>query len=186
MVGTEGWGRRARQGGQGGFRNSFHSSSMCRSTEGSTWGGRGVRQAAVSTIRLGTYNIRNSRNGGLDSELRGMSQANIDLGIFQETKVTAGIHTRESSGYRVVASDALSTLSSCIAMFYRTRGGTLLREGAPAPWCERRELSDGVGRPVVVHRGVLLGPRRRLDNRGRCSGHQPEAPGGRSAGGRKF
>ena len=93
---------------------------MCRSTEGSTWGGRGVRQAAVSTIRLGTYNIRNSRNGGLDSELRGMSQANIDLGIFQETKVTAGIHTRESSGYRVVASEASIAHSGGIALFYST------------------------------------------------------------------
>ena len=39
-------------------------------------------------IRFGTYNIRNGRNGGLDSALRGMSQANIDLGISQETKCT--------------------------------------------------------------------------------------------------
>ena len=37
-------------------------------------------------IRFGTYNIRNGRNGGLESALRGMSQANMDLGIFQETK----------------------------------------------------------------------------------------------------
>ena len=28
------------------------------------------------------YNIRNGRNRGLDSALRGMSQANMDLGIF--------------------------------------------------------------------------------------------------------
>ena len=34
-------------------------------------------------IRFSTYNIRNGRNGGLESELRGMAQANIDLGIFQ-------------------------------------------------------------------------------------------------------
>ena len=38
------------------------------------------------TIRFGTYNICNSRNGGLESVLRVMSQANMDLGIFQETK----------------------------------------------------------------------------------------------------
>ena len=49
-------------------------------------------------IRFGTYNIRNGRNGGMDSALRGMSQANMDLGIFQETKYTDGIYTRESAG----------------------------------------------------------------------------------------
>ena len=59
-------------------------------------------------IRFGTYNIRNGSNGGLESALRGMSQANIDLGIFQETKCTDGIYTRESAGYRVVATDAPS------------------------------------------------------------------------------
>ena len=59
-------------------------------------------------IRFGTYNIRNGRNGGLESALRGMSQANMELGIFQETKCTDGIYTRDSAGYRVVATDALS------------------------------------------------------------------------------
>ena len=41
--------------------------------------------------RFSTYNIRNGRNRGLESALRGMSQANMDLGIFQETKCTDGI-----------------------------------------------------------------------------------------------
>ena len=59
-------------------------------------------------IKFGTYNIRNGRNGGLKSALRGMAQANIDLGVFQETKCTDGIYTRESAGYRVVATDAPS------------------------------------------------------------------------------
>ena len=49
-------------------------------------------------IRFGTYSIRNGRNGGLELELREVSQANIDLGIFQETKVTDGIYTRGSAG----------------------------------------------------------------------------------------
>ena len=49
-------------------------------------------------IRFGTYNNRNGRNGGLESTLRGMSQANMYLGIFQETKFTDGIYTRESDG----------------------------------------------------------------------------------------
>ena len=70
-------------------------------------------------IRFGTYNIRNGRNGGLESALRGMYQAKTDLGIFQETKCTDGIYTRESAGYRVVATDAPSRHSSGVTLFYR-------------------------------------------------------------------
>ena len=49
-------------------------------------------------IRFGTYNIRNGRNGGLESAIWGVAQANMDLGIFQETKCTEGIYTRELAG----------------------------------------------------------------------------------------
>ena len=59
-------------------------------------------------IIFGTYNIRNGRNGGLELALRGMSQANMDLGIFRETKCTDGIYTRESAGYRIVTTDVPS------------------------------------------------------------------------------
>ena len=48
-----------------------------------------------------------------------MYQANKDLGFFQDTKVTKGIYMRESSKYKVVASEAPSVHSSSIAMFYR-------------------------------------------------------------------
>ena len=57
-------------------------------------------------IGFGTYNIRNGRNGVLESALRGLSQANMDLGISQETKVADGIYTRGSAVYSVVATDA--------------------------------------------------------------------------------
>ena len=59
-------------------------------------------------IRFGTYNIRNGRNDGLDTALRRMSQANMDLGILQEKKLTDGIYTRGSAGYSVVATDTPS------------------------------------------------------------------------------
>ena len=49
-------------------------------------------------IRFGTYNIRNGRKGGLEKALRGMSHANMDLGILQETELTDGVHTRGSAG----------------------------------------------------------------------------------------
>ena len=59
-------------------------------------------------IRFGTYNIRNGRNVGLEVAPRGMSQANMDLVILQETKLTDGIYTHGSAGYSVVAMDAPS------------------------------------------------------------------------------
>ena len=71
-------------------------------------------------IRFGTYNIRNRRNGGLELALRGMSQANMDLGIFQETKCTDRIYTRESARYRVVATDVPSQHQGGVALFYKS------------------------------------------------------------------
>ena len=59
-------------------------------------------------IKFGTYNLRNGRSGGLEAELRTMEQGNIDIGFLQETKLTDGVYTRASAGYRVVAMDAPS------------------------------------------------------------------------------
>ena len=70
-------------------------------------------------IRFGGYNIRNGWNGGLESALRGMSQSNMDLGVFQETKLTKYIYMRESSGYRVVVIEAPSAHSGSVIVFYR-------------------------------------------------------------------
>ena len=41
------------------------------------------------------------------------------MGIFQETKVTAGIYTCESAGYSVVATDAPSRHCGRVAVFHR-------------------------------------------------------------------
>ena len=79
-------------------------------------------------IKFGTYNIRNRRNGGLESALRGMAQANINLGVFQETKCTDGIDTRASAGYRIVATDALSRHRGGVALFYREEANFAVEE----------------------------------------------------------
>ena len=91
---------------------------MCRRTGSSTGGGQGGRHEAIRLIRFGAYNIRYGRNRELESTLRGMSQANMDLGVFQETKVTKGIYTQEYSGYKVVASEALRAHRGGVAVFY--------------------------------------------------------------------
>ena len=70
-------------------------------------------------IKFGTYNIRNGRNGGLEAALRGMYQANIDLGVFQDTKCTDGVYTRTSAGYHVVTTEAPSRHCGGVALFYR-------------------------------------------------------------------
>ena len=79
-------------------------------------------------IKFGTYNIRNGRNGGLEAALRGMEQVNLDMGILQETKITDGVYTRASAGYRVVATDAPSRHRGGIAMFYREGAGFAVEE----------------------------------------------------------
>ena len=72
-------------------------------------------------IRFGTYNICNGRKGGLEAALRGMSQANMDLGILQETKLTDGIYTRGSAGSSVIAMEAPSQHRGGVTLFYRSK-----------------------------------------------------------------
>ena len=71
-------------------------------------------------IIFGTYNIRNGRKGGLEAALRRISQANMDLGILQETKLTDGVYTRGSAGYNVIATDAPNRHRGGVALFYRS------------------------------------------------------------------
>ena len=84
---------------------------MCRLT--------GHPTSGTVPIRFVTYNIRNERNSGLELALRGMSQDNMDLVIFQETKFTDGIYTRGSAGYSVVAADSLSRHRGGVEVFQR-------------------------------------------------------------------
>ena len=104
------------RGGQvGGRRGS-------RENKNRLWGS--LRRNRGSTeeegpIKFGTYNIRNGRNGGLEAALKGMAQANMDLGVLQETKCTDGVYTRAAAGYRVVATDAPSRHHGGIALFYK-------------------------------------------------------------------
>ena len=77
------------------------------------WGSTRGRKS----IRFFTYNICNGLNGGLDLALRGMSQSDKDLGIFQEIKLTDGVYTCGSSGYSVVTMDAPRQQHRRVAVF---------------------------------------------------------------------
>ena len=132
-----------------------------RMKKGARWWGAFKRTGGSTKeevpIRFGTYNIRNGRNGGLESALRGMSQPNMDMGIFQETKCTDGIYTRESAGYRVVATQFAKptprrsgTILQAVATF---RGG-----GRPGVRAQRLELRGRDGSAAVVHHHILPRP----------------------------
>ena len=83
------------------------------------FGATGNRQGVVRLINFGTYNIRNGWNRALESALLIISMANMGLGVFQYTKVTKCIYTRESSEFRVVETEIPSVHSSGVAVFYR-------------------------------------------------------------------
>ena len=52
--------------------------------------------------------------------LRGMSQANMNLGISQETEITDGVYTRGLDWSRVVSTDAPSRHRDGVAVFYQS------------------------------------------------------------------
>ena len=108
-------------------------------------------------IKFVTYNIRNGRNGGLEASLRGMEQANLDMGILQETKITDGVYTRASAGYRIVATDAPSRHSGGIAMFYREGAGFAVDKVKPyGPNVLSFEVVSGRRRWYII--GCYLAP----------------------------
>ena len=49
-----------------------------------------------------------------------MSQANMYLGIFQETKLTGGVYTCGLDRYRIVTTDAPRQHCGGVAVLYRT------------------------------------------------------------------
>ena len=48
-----------------------------------------------------------------------MSQANLDLGVLQDTKITDGVYTRGSDGYIFISMDMPIKHCSLVVVFYR-------------------------------------------------------------------
>jgi hypothetical protein len=71
------------------------------------------------SFTVALYNIRSSRNGGLESALQAMKQMGIDCGVLLETKLTEGVYTRWSSGYNVQSTHAPSRWQGGISLFWR-------------------------------------------------------------------
>ena len=78
-----------------------------------------TRPVDSGSVALASFNIRSGRNGGLEAALRAMDQLGVDIGFLMETKLTGGIYTQHSSGYDVLASNATSSSSGGVALFWR-------------------------------------------------------------------
>jgi exonuclease III len=77
------------------------------------------RTDGSGTFSVATWNIRSGRNGGLESALRALEQANVDLAFLTEAKLTGGIHARRGNGYDVIATNAMSKQRGGVALCYR-------------------------------------------------------------------
>ena len=71
------------------------------------------------TSRVGTYNIRSGRSGGMESALQAMDACKVNLGIFQEIQFTDSYYTCDLSGYSVLATKTTRAWSGGISLFYR-------------------------------------------------------------------
>jgi hypothetical protein len=70
-------------------------------------------------IRMATFNVRNGRQGNLESALRTLKMMNIDSGILEETKIANAFYTRKAFGYEAIATKAISMFQGGIALVYR-------------------------------------------------------------------
>ena len=108
-------------------------------------------------IKLATYNIQSGRRGRLEMALREMDQMNIDIGILTETKLTAGIYTRYSSGYHVRATEASSHNKGGVALFWRDRPNwSVESERCHGPNVISCELKTGGRRHLII--GAYISP----------------------------
>ena len=55
----------------------------------------------------------------MEAALQALSIVGVDLCFLTETKLTNGIHTRFSSGYRVLATNAMSHHQGGVALVYK-------------------------------------------------------------------
>ena len=55
----------------------------------------------------------------LKQRCAGLAQANVDLGLLQETNITGEFYVRDSSGFHVVVSDATSCYGRGVELFYK-------------------------------------------------------------------
>ena len=90
--------------------------------------GASSRTDESGTFSIATWNIRSGRAGGLESACRALGAMHVDIGCLQETKLTGGVYTRQSSGYQVIASDASSNRQGGVELCWKEHDSYELEE----------------------------------------------------------
>ena len=110
------------------------------------------RGGGQTPIRFGTYNIRNGRNSGLESAFRGMGQANLDVGVFQETKLMDRIYTRVQGSCNIGAEPTPWWRCTFLSVISHLCG-----RGDTPVWRERNCVPTGNGGAALIHCRMLPG-----------------------------
>ena len=94
----------------------------------STAAGAPSQTDGSGAFSVATWNIRSGRNGGIESACRALKSADVDIAVLQETKLTGGVHTRNTSGYGIVASKIISISHGRVALVWRKHGESKVEE----------------------------------------------------------
>ena len=123
-------------------QNYFRPLGICWCKETSTVGGWWYRWEAVCTIHLGSYNNCNVQYGGINSALQGMSQANVNLGVFKRKILPRGYNqgSQEDTGsWCMRRQDSTESASTCSTMRLSTSlwscSASMDRTSSDSRWC---------------------------------------------------
>ena len=73
-------------------------------------------KGARTDISIMTWNIRDGRQGGLESAARALMSMHVNIVVVQETKISRGMYTKLSSGYTIIATDVGENMFGGVAL----------------------------------------------------------------------
>ena len=80
---------------------------MDESSSGDEESNGSIPTPIVPSFRLATLNITDGRKSRLNAAIRCMEQANVDVGLLTETKLSNDMYTKSAMGYTVSATKAV-------------------------------------------------------------------------------
>jgi exonuclease III len=109
------------------------------------------------SMKICTFNIMHGGNARLEAALRSMSQMNMDLGVFTETKLVDGHHTTSCEGFEVITTKAKSKHQGGVAIFHKqSRHWHIEGTKTFGPNVIQTELVSGKSRWILV--GAYIPP----------------------------
>ena len=95
---------------------------MDESSSGDEESNGSIPTPIVPSFRLATLNITDGRKSRLNAAIRCMEQANVDVGLLTETKLSNDMYTKSAMGYTVSATKAVG-MSGGVALVHRQGKG---------------------------------------------------------------